>query len=574
MDSSRFLVVFLGLSFTGITAAVAYMLMRKDEESDHEPGIRTSRRTVIKVKVPSELMGTLIGRGGSNIRNIQEKTGARINCGDEGTQEYRIVTIQGTPEAAQLAESIIHETILNQPLVLSHEMWVPATACGRIIGKGGESIRSITRTSCARVLVDSAGNDEHMAERRILIKGTAEQIALAQSLIDEQVAEDADFRRRVEISVANRSPRREPKDTLNYLMGPANVEDEQSVPRRNERFNSNVSEGFFDVFVSALENPGQFWVQLISTKGVELDQLVDKMTEYYTDPVNRELHVLQEINVGQIVAAPFDHDNKWYRAEVLKIEEDEYDAADSRITLYYGDYGDYCVVRRKDLYDLRTDFLTLYFQAIECILAHVKPNGETWSDEATNLFEELAEVAMWRKKMAHVVTYRDGAHKKGQRAGSPVPVIELHDMEKGVNIGEELVKQGFAVWESSSPSQDTEKSAENSNANRQAPSVKTPENSVLQRNQNTTNRAEEIDPAKMAPSAVFGPGSGTSHVKDSQGASSSFISNEKGQTKAGKFRPRTLGPSKSQEKTKKVVETIILPESYSTDEDEDGFTLG
>lgn len=44
-----------------------------------------------------------------------------------------------------------------------------------------------------------------------------------------------------------------------------------------------------------------------------------------------------------------------------------------------------------------------------------------------DLFEELADVALWQKKTAHVVTYRDSQHKRGQRAGSPVPVIELHD---------------------------------------------------------------------------------------------------------------------------------------------------
>lgn len=80
-----------------------------------------------------------------------------------------------------------------------------------------------------------------------------------------------------------------------------------------------------------------------------------------------------QISVGQIVAAPFDHDDKWYRAEIIEIERNEYDPAESKVTVYYGDYGDTCTVRRKQLFDLRTDYLTLYFQAIECILAKVKP---------------------------------------------------------------------------------------------------------------------------------------------------------------------------------------------------------
>ena len=80
-----------------------------------------------------------------------------------------------------------------------------------------------------------------------------------------------------------------------------------------------------------------------------------------------------QISVGQIVAAPFEHDDKWYRAEIVEIEENDYDSAESKVTLYYADYGDTCIVRRKQLFDLRTDYLSLHFQAIECSLAKVKP---------------------------------------------------------------------------------------------------------------------------------------------------------------------------------------------------------
>lgn len=62
------------------------------------------------------------------------------------------------------------------------------------------------------------------------------------------------------------------------------------------------------------------------------------------------------------------------------------------------------------------------------VLLHFR--GATWSNEAIERFEELAEVALWRKKMAHIITYRDNPPKRGQRASSPVPVIQLHDMDK------------------------------------------------------------------------------------------------------------------------------------------------
>lgn len=58
-------------------------------------------------------------------------------------------------------------------------------------------------------------------ETRVLLKGTAEQIDLAKSLIEEKVEEEADFHRRLDIALANRSPRREPNANINYLLAPS-----------------------------------------------------------------------------------------------------------------------------------------------------------------------------------------------------------------------------------------------------------------------------------------------------------------------------------------------------------------
>lgn len=44
------------------------------------------------------------------------------------TDSVRVVTIQGTSDSAQLAESMIHEIIMNQPLIISHEMLVPSVS--------------------------------------------------------------------------------------------------------------------------------------------------------------------------------------------------------------------------------------------------------------------------------------------------------------------------------------------------------------------------------------------------------------------------------------------------------------
>jgi Tudor domain len=41
------------------------------------------------------------------------------------------------------------------------------------------------------------------------------------------------------------------------------------------------SDGFAEVFVSAVRNPHHFYVQLVGTRSIELDRLVEEMTDYY-----------------------------------------------------------------------------------------------------------------------------------------------------------------------------------------------------------------------------------------------------------------------------------------------------
>lgn len=50
----------------------------EDDLDIHMQRIRTSRSTCIEVKVPKACVGVVIGRGGSTIKEIQEKSKTRI----------------------------------------------------------------------------------------------------------------------------------------------------------------------------------------------------------------------------------------------------------------------------------------------------------------------------------------------------------------------------------------------------------------------------------------------------------------------------------------------------------------
>lgn len=439
------LALLFGLPVLGFCATALYLLHRKDDEDLDDLGIKTSRVITIETKIPKSSIGVIIGRGGSNIKKIQEECGARVSFKDEvENEDFRTCIIRGSAEATRMAEALIQEIIWNQPVIEVAEMWVPSRACGRIIGRCGETIRNISKASNARISVENNVNKKN--ENRIVIKGTTDQIVVAQSLIQDKVEEDAEIRRKMELSQATRSPRNKASSPVNTTSASSkNVEERKEV---SEPLIATGSDGFLQVYVSAVADPGCFWVQVRSPRSVELDHLVDEMTEYYSQEENKQIHTIKDLAVGQIVAAQFPVvDNKWYRAEVRAVEPNEHDRNASRVDLYYVDYGDSEYLKQHEVYQLRTDFLTLRFQAIECNLANVKPSGdgEKWSEQATDLFEELCHVAQWRPMLAKVITFKE--KQRGQREGSPVPCISLFDTSgsQDIDVAEELVKQGFAV---------------------------------------------------------------------------------------------------------------------------------
>lgn len=117
--------------------------------------------------------------------------------------------------------------------------------------------------------------------------------------------------------------------------------------------------GQMEVYVSAVASPTRFWVQIVSPQIKKLDALIQEMTEYYGQDENKEKHRIKDAYLGQIVAAMFQYDSKWYRAEIVAIVPNEYDPRRVALDLYFLDFGDSIYVDPQDVFELRTDFLTL-----------------------------------------------------------------------------------------------------------------------------------------------------------------------------------------------------------------------
>lgn len=80
-------------------------------------------------------MSFFIGRNGSNIKQIEEKSGAMIHFKKFSEKDYDVCIIRGRSNATQIAETLVHDFIKQQPLIVESNISVPGWSVGRIIGE-------------------------------------------------------------------------------------------------------------------------------------------------------------------------------------------------------------------------------------------------------------------------------------------------------------------------------------------------------------------------------------------------------------------------------------------------------
>lgn len=396
-------------------AVVLYMFLKwawdsDDFEQEEGEGFATSSDLIFEVKVAQAHVGAILGRGGSSIKQIEKESQTHINLkGDrdesegeevEAEKRTRTILVRGSRERAKHAEVLIRKVIAEQPALEKNTMDIPQRVVGRVIGKGGNTIRQLCRISGAKIKIDrdiGESNDYQICE----ITGTKTQIEFAKQLLREKIDEDKTFRKK-ERNLA--------KDKSTFVQLPTDGD-------------------YFGIYVSAMKNPGHFWIQKVTKDSKQLDELVEQMTVYYGDKDGG--YRLRSPNVGDLCCSPFKHDQSWYRGEITDIVPDE------EVQIFYLDFGDTERVPLSDVKELRRKFCELPFQTIECYLGNIKPKDGQWSHAAYDLFEKLSFCARWKVLMARIVRY-----------DNEVPCIELVDTngEKDVNIAVELVEQGYAVF--------------------------------------------------------------------------------------------------------------------------------
>ncbi|KAK2512228.1 Rorc [Columba guinea] len=434
-------------------ATVLYILYRRYRESREERLTFVGDKELeIEMRVPRAAMKSIIGRKGATIKKLSQETGARITVEEEEGEEETALLIAGSPAQVCRAKAAVHR-IVTESTPVTEQLCVPQRAVGRIIGRGGETVRGICRSSGARVLCEREADAGPGPIRVVQLSGTRAEVAAAKKLILEKLTEDVAFHKELVVATA-RCPGKQPlgrrrdREPL-----PDGEEEDEGATSRAEGSELHQDEDEelevpkfevpspdlgpvppepLQVFVSAAESPARFWVQLVGRRNLRLDRLRADMRRHYRSG-GRAAELLT-VQAGDIVAAPSPDGSEWHRARVLGAR------GDGSVGLHYVDFGDNGDAPAEALRALRSDFLSLPFQAIECSLAGIKPAGDTWDEAALAAFQRLTHCARWTPVLATVTSY-------SQSGLCPRPSVQLFGLHhnQSLDVAMELVRLGHAV---------------------------------------------------------------------------------------------------------------------------------
>lgn len=139
-------------------------------------------REVVYVYIPNRTVGAIIGTGGSSIRDMIMASGANIkvaqsNKDDPADAHERRVTIIGSPEAQWKAQYMIFKKVCfegfggSQDGTLRVEIYVPSNQVGRIIGKGGQTVRELQRLTRALIKLPDESQNANTEETPVHLLG-------------------------------------------------------------------------------------------------------------------------------------------------------------------------------------------------------------------------------------------------------------------------------------------------------------------------------------------------------------------------------------------------------------------
>eukprot|EP00250_Pteridium_aquilinum_P007602 c17274_g1_i1 orf=595-1740(+) len=159
--------------------------------------------TLLRFLISNATAGSVIGKGGATICELQARSGAKIQLSRNheyfpGTAE-RVVVLTGTTNEIMAAFKLILSKIHGEaedvePKANQVKLVVPHIFCGAIIGKGGATIRTLVEDSHAAIKLSSPEQAvPGFQDRLVTVTGNFEEQLHAVTLITKKISEDANY---------------------------------------------------------------------------------------------------------------------------------------------------------------------------------------------------------------------------------------------------------------------------------------------------------------------------------------------------------------------------------------------
>ncbi|XP_020807499.1 A-kinase anchor protein 1, mitochondrial [Drosophila serrata] len=292
----------------------------------------------------------------------------------------------------------------------TYEFLFPISLIGQLYGRKRAFINQIKAKTLASVALSK--NPYSSKVRICTIEGTESEIDAALAMIRQRLP-------------AKRYP--------NFTMQRIHFALPQTiVPLSTESLYNlqlNLIEGINnDVVVSAVLSGSHIFVQHpLHPSHPSLPMLQKQLYDSYT---TMEAPQLPSIEVSAVCVIAIN--GVWYRVQIVSIDADD----EERCVVRFLDFGGYMNVSFTSLRQIRTDFMSVPFQATECILSNIEPIDGAWSQEAAEILSKLTKGIVLQAQVAGYNSHN-------------IPEIYLF-ASLGPNnvifINKELVARNLAKW--------------------------------------------------------------------------------------------------------------------------------
>lgn len=331
--------------------------------------------------------------------------------------------------------------------IVIYEFEFPSELCGRLIGKGGRNLQQLMMETNTRLaLRKQPFTEDHQI---VSVTGRQEDV---QSVL-QSVRQKFPRHRNPEVDLRPvQMPL--PQDLLVPDIMPLSLPEDVPV----------------EVIVSAVVSTAHIFVQMPTQPTFpNLPHLDACMLACYSQDGAPPLP--SPIEGGVICAAP--QSGGWYRAQIVEIvpstttttaAEDESEKSSEEASSFdayvrFVDYGGYAYIPVTSLRQIRSDFIALPFQAVECYLAYMSPpNEDSYEfpiEGAFHLEQLVKDAAAAATEVggsglkAETVAYAEGGIPcvyLYPSAGSKKGEEEAQEQQDKISINEALVAHGDAKW--------------------------------------------------------------------------------------------------------------------------------